>query len=94
MPLFISQHRTVGLDASKPSPFTGLILFLASGTYLGYIPWAPGTFGSLWGMLIYFFFSSLTLKVQFNILIGSTLIAVLLAGAAEKTLAPKIPLKW
>jgi phosphatidylglycerophosphatase A len=31
-----------------------IVDFLATGGYVGYIPFAPGTFGSLWGLLFYY----------------------------------------
>lgn len=31
-----------------------LSLFFATGLGLGYLPWAPGTFGTLWGFALYF----------------------------------------
>ena len=50
------------------------VLFLATGAFIGYIPLAPGTLGSLWGLPIYWFLS----KASLTIVIVSTL--VLIAG--------------
>lgn len=61
----------------------GLILFLATGAYLGYAPVASGTFGSLAALPLIFVFATLTPAVQFlalGVFIG---VACWLAGAAE-----------
>jgi phosphatidylglycerophosphatase A len=36
---------------SVPNPFKqGVLVFLATGTWLGLVPFAPGTVGALWGL--------------------------------------------
>lgn len=67
------------------------ILFLSSGAYLGYIPVASGTFGNLWGLPIFFWLSGQRLGTQILLISGSILIAVFLAGQAEKIWAKKDP---
>ena len=42
--------RAPGADHSPKPPF--LTTFIATGFYSGYLPWAPGTWGSLAGLLI------------------------------------------
>ena len=42
----------------------GLILFLATGAYLGYAPVASGTFGSLAALPLIFVFATLPPAVQ------------------------------
>jgi phosphatidylglycerophosphatase A len=52
-----------------------IVLFLATGGYLGHVPIAPGTFGSLPGLLVCFGIS----RIKFGYAI---LIALLLTGVA------------
>ncbi|MBI5603304.1 MAG: phosphatidylglycerophosphatase A [Deltaproteobacteria bacterium] len=75
---------------SNPS-LKGPILFLSSGTYLGYIPLASGTFGTLWGLPIFFWLSTQSLWIQVLFIIGSIGLAILLAGQAEKIWNRKDP---
>ncbi len=75
---------------SNPS-LKGPILFLSSGTYLGYIPLASGTFGTLWGLPIFFWLSAQSLWIQVLFIIGSIGLAILLAGQAEKIWNRKDP---
>jgi phosphatidylglycerophosphatase A len=79
------------LNHKNNPPLRGLILFLSSGTYLGYIPMASGTFGTLWGLPIFYWLSGQWLWAQVFTLIVSILSAVFLAGRAEKILGKKDP---
>ena len=67
------------------------VLFLATGAFIGYIPLAPGTLGSLWGLPIYWLLSQTSLTtaiVSTLILIG---LAIWLAHVAEKIIHKKDP---
>jgi phosphatidylglycerophosphatase A len=75
---------------TKPA-LKGLILFFSSGTYLGYIPFASGTFGTLWGLPIFYFLSAQSLLIQIPIILASIGLAILLAGQAETFLKRKDP---
>ena len=75
---------------NKPA-FKGAILCLSSGTYLGYIPIASGTFGNLWGLPLFYWLSGQWLWTQFIFIICSILLAVFLAGQAEKIWERKDP---
>jgi phosphatidylglycerophosphatase A len=75
---------------TKPA-LKGPILFLSSGTYLGYIPFASGTFGTLWGLPIFYVLSTQTFRFQFLIITGSIGLAIFLAGQTEKFLKRKDP---
>jgi len=81
------------LNSIKKPALQGPILFLSSGTYLGYIPLASGTFGSLWGIPIFYWLSTQKFWFQIVILIGSIFLAILLAGQAAKILDEKDPSK-
>lgn len=58
-----------------------IILMLASGFGLGYTPKAPGTVGSLLGLVLAFWFPS-----NLYLVIGVSLLGVLVAHEAEKIL--------
>ena len=66
-----------------------IVIFLASGAYLGYAPVASGTFGTLAGLALYPMFDALRLfsgavyLVTFAALVAA---AILLAGEAEALL--------
>jgi phosphatidylglycerophosphatase A len=79
------------LNSKNKPPLKGPILFLSSGTYLGYIPVASGTFGTLWGLPIFYWLSGQWLWMQIFIIIVSILLAVFLAGQAEEIWRKKDP---
>ncbi len=64
---------------------------LATGGYIGFIPFAPGTFGSLPGIPLFYFMSSLPLLPAFSFLIGLILFSVWVAGKGESALKAKDP---
>lgn len=78
------------ISLDRPA-FKGSILFLGSGACLGYIPLASGTFGTLWGLPIYYWLSALSIRDQIFILFGSIGLAIFIAGRAEKILGEKDP---
>jgi phosphatidylglycerophosphatase A len=57
-------------------------LFLASGFFLGFIPKAPGTFGSLLGIPAYWLISQLSLLIQGAVLTISAIFAAWICGKA------------
>jgi len=64
-----------------------IVVFLASGAYLGYAPVASGTFGTLAGVALYPVFDGLRLfsvSVYLLSFAGLVAAAVILAGEAEK----------
>jgi phosphatidylglycerophosphatase A len=67
------------------------VMFLATGCYIGNISFAPGTFGSVLGLLLCFFLS----KIDFSIAVLLTLIFILcaiwIANEAEKILEAEDP---
>lgn len=68
-----------------------VVLFLASGAGLGYMPFASGTFGNLWGPPLAYALSDLPLGLHLLFLIGAILGAVYLAGRCEKIREEKDP---
>jgi phosphatidylglycerophosphatase A len=67
----------------------GIVIFLASGAYLGFAPVASGTFGTLAGVAMYPVFDALrNLSLPLYLLTFFALVAaaVLIAGEAEEIL--------
>lgn len=68
-----------------PEPWLKRVaVFLATGAYVGYIPFAPGTFGSLLGVGIYFLVSALSPFYYFLIFAISFIISCWAVREAEK----------
>lgn len=67
------------------------IKFLASGAFLGYLPLAPGTFGTLWGIPIFYGLSHYSPGVQAGVTALFILAAVFLAGRAALAWGQKDP---
>jgi phosphatidylglycerophosphatase A len=68
-----------------------LVEGIATAGYIGYLPKAPGTFGSLIGCLIYPVMPLLPKAVVFLGLIGFFFFSAWIAGKAEKILHAKDP---
>ena len=70
-----------------------LIKFLASGAYLGYSPWVPGTVGSLGGVAVYLALLHWNLGPLFSAawIAALTLGGIWVAGRAEKIFGSKDP---
>ena len=67
-----------------------LTLFIASGCGIGlFVPFAPGTFGSLPGLALAFWTTTLPVWIQIPLCTALTLLAVPVCGAAEKLLGIK-----
>lgn len=67
------------------------VLFLATGCYIGKIPIAPGTFGSLFALLPCFLLSRLPWWAEMVTVVVFAGCAVIVADAAEKLLNEKDP---
>jgi phosphatidylglycerophosphatase A len=67
------------------------VMFLATGCYVGRIPVAPGTFGSLLALIPCFFLSGLPLAVTFGIILVFIGLAVWVATGAEEILKAQDP---
>ncbi len=68
-----------------------IIIFLATATYTGYVPKAPGTVGTLWGVVIAYFISGLGPVPQALIITGVLLLSIYTAGEAAKIFNQKDP---
>src|SRR5210317_430824 len=68
-----------------------LIMFIATGCYSGYLPKAPGTWGSLVGLLIFFLLHTLSLGIYLAVIAGIFVIGTFAAGEAEKIMDHKDP---
>jgi phosphatidylglycerophosphatase A len=67
------------------------VMFLATGFYVGRVPFGPGTWGSLIGVPVAFWLARWSWPVATAILLLMTLAAVRIAGAAERQLGAKDP---
>ncbi|MGD9045932.1 MAG: phosphatidylglycerophosphatase A [Desulfobacterales bacterium] len=65
------------------------VLFVATGFFIGTVPLAPGTFGSIIGLPICFLISRLNLLTAVICTILFILCAIWIAAAAEKALKKK-----
>lgn len=67
------------------------ILFAATGCHIGYVPFAPGTFGTLLGLPICYLWSHLEIRVAVLALLPLIAISMVIAGAGEALLKKKDP---
>jgi phosphatidylglycerophosphatase A len=79
------------LNPNRRTVSDNLILFLSSGTYLGYIPIASGTFGTLWGIPLAYRLSGYALWLQLLLIAAAIGAAIYLADRAEKIWNRKDP---
>jgi phosphatidylglycerophosphatase A len=79
------------LNPNQRTASDNLILFLSSGTYLGYIPIASGTFGTLWGLPLACWLSDYALWLQILLIAAAIGAAIYLADRAEKIWNRKDP---
>lgn len=67
------------------------VLLVATGFFIGTVPVAPGTFGSLVGLPVCFLLSHLNFLQSVIFILGFILFAIGIASAAEKILKQKDP---
>ncbi len=70
-------------------PLNKLIIFLATGFYAGYLPYVPGTIGSLIGVGVFFIISSLPPVYYLLVLFLLFSLGVYLSDRAEALFAKK-----
>ena len=66
-------------------------MFIATGCYSGYLPKAPGTWGSLVGLLLFFLLHNLSLEIYLAVIAGIFVIGTFAAGEAEKIMDHQDP---
>ena len=66
-------------------------MLIATGCYSGYLPKAPGTWGSLVGLLFFFLIHTLSLPVYIAVVAGIFIVGSFAAGEAEKILDNRDP---
>ena len=66
------------------NPKQKIIVFLATGCYVGYIPVAPGTFGSLIAIPLVWFLSRLAPFLSVIVILLFMALSIWVAGEAEK----------
>jgi phosphatidylglycerophosphatase A len=68
-----------------------LLILIATGLYSGYLPKAPGTWGSLVGLLLFFLLQKLSLPLYLTVLAGLFIVGTFAAGETEKILDSRDP---
>ncbi len=68
-----------------------LVLGIASGLFVGKIPWAPGTFGSFLGLFFCALLATLHIYLAACLLLGFIFLAVWISGLASKLLKKEDP---
>ena len=66
-------------------------MLIATGFYSGYLPKAPGTWGSLVGLLLFYLLHTLSLPVYLAVVAGIFVVGSFAAGEAEKILDSRDP---
>ena len=66
-------------------------MFIATGFYSGYLPKAPGTWGSLVGLLLFFLLHTLNLQIYLAVVAAIFVLGTFAAGEAEKIMDRKDP---
>jgi len=66
-------------------------MMIATGFYSGYLPKAPGTWGSLVGLAVFFLLHKLSIPVYLAVTAVIFLIGIFVAGEAEKIMDHKDP---
>ena len=67
-------------------------MIIATGFYSGYLPFAPGTWGSAVGLLLYYFlFSRLSTGMYCLVIAALLIVGIFAAGSAEKIINNKDP---
>ena len=66
-------------------------MFIATGFYSGYLPKAPGTWGSLVGLVLFFLLHNLSLEIYLAVVAGIFLIGTFASGEAEKIMDRQDP---
>lgn len=66
-------------------------MLIATGFYSGYLPKAPGTWGSLVGVLLVFLLHALSLQIYLSVVAGLFIVGSFVAGEAEKILDDRDP---
>lgn len=67
------------------------VMFMATGCFIGKIPFAPGTFGSFAGILLSFILSKTSEPTAFLCIILFIMFSIWIANDAEKILKKKDP---
>ena len=66
-------------------------MLISTGFYSGYLPKAPGTWGSLVGLLFFLLLHSLSVPVYLTVVAGLFVVGSFAAGEAEKILDKRDP---
>ena len=69
--------------------FNSIIKFLAGGLGLGFMPVAPGTFGTVWGSILYYFLRSHPQLWFFYFSVTFAMFSIIIAHLGEKAFKEK-----
>ncbi|MDN5278261.1 MAG: phosphatidylglycerophosphatase [Clostridiales bacterium] len=83
--------KRIGTSWTSSSKGSGLLKFLGSCCWLGYLPKAPGTFGSIAGIALFLLTRNYNQLVQTGILFVFILSAIGISERLEKVLRTKDP---
>ena len=80
------------MTGRTPSATTRVAMFLATCAYVGYVPVAPGTFGSAAGLLLYLVLAQVaSAPLTVTVILGLFLVGVWSGTVAERELAGTDP---
>jgi len=68
-----------------------LWVFISSGALIGFLPLCPGTFGSLEGLIFFWFLKNLSLNYQLLLILGITILGIISSDITSKLLKTKDP---
>ncbi len=89
-PFSIMQNNSPDIPTEPRSTRSGLAIFLATGAYVGFIPFAPGTFGAIWGVPLAWAIGQIPyLWVQLVLIVAVCAVGVPLCTAAVRGLGGK-----
>ncbi len=79
----MSEPRNSNLDR--------LAVVLATGLGVGFVPWAPGTFGSLWGIALYWLIAKWTLPIVITVALPFIMLGIPICTRAARVLGKYDP---
>lgn len=81
----------VRMTEARYSILDRLAVALATGLGVGFIPWAPGTFGSLWGIALYWLIASWSLPIVIGVSLPFIVLGIPICSRAARLLGKHDP---
>ncbi len=87
----MDQQQTAGKETPSPRPWQrGISVFIATGAWIGFVPLAPGTFGTLWGLPLAWAITQIPQPaIQIAVIVAICLIGIPLCSRATVRLGGK-----